>query len=170
MLVGGPYGLTPHFIARVVRSTPPCSSWKSLYSSTAPPKDSSDKTKLYANSLLLPRTTFPQWTDPSKTEVLVRKRTCDDLYRWQVRSQCNAFRSMLCTADIGLWSSGKIIKVLYSYCTMARRTQMATFIWVRHDSLFVASNISRYFQGHALNKILKDIINRYHVSLGHRVQ
>jgi isoleucyl-tRNA synthetase len=26
------------------------------------------------------------------------------------------------------------------------------------------------FQGHALNKILKDIINRYHVLLGHRVQ
>jgi len=25
-------------------------------------------------------------------------------------------------------------------------------------------------QGHALNKILKDIINRYHVSLGRRVQ
>lgn len=24
--------------------------------------------------------------------------------------------------------------------------------------------------GHALNKILKDIINRFHVSIGHRVQ
>ena len=27
-----------------------------------------------------------------------------------------------------------------------------------------------YSQGHALNKILKDIINRYHASLGRRVQ
>ena len=30
--------------------------------------------------------------------------------------------------------------------------------------------VSDIFQGHALNKILKDIINRYHVLLGHRVQ
>ena len=30
--------------------------------------------------------------------------------------------------------------------------------------------VSDILQGHALNKILKDIINRYHVLLRHRVQ
>ena len=48
--------------------------------------------------------------------------------------------------------------------------QMAIFIWVRRGPLFSAFRDVDIFQGHALNNILKDIINRYHVLLSHRVQ
>ena len=86
-----PCGLTfSHSVVRAIRPTrsrphPRC---RPLYSSAIRLKSDSVQNKLYAKSLLLPRTTFPQWTDPLKTEALLRKKTCDDLYRWQVRSQC----------------------------------------------------------------------------------
>ena len=54
---------------------------------------------------------------------------------------------------------------------MAHHTPMVTSIWVRHGFLRLSFVLIIYVpQGHALNKILKDIINRYHVSLGRRVQ
>ena len=62
----------PHLLQRLFRS--------SAYLLT----ENSDQNKRYAKSLLLPSTTFPQWTNPLKTEVSLRKKTCDDLYRWQV--------------------------------------------------------------------------------------
>ena len=40
--------------------------------------------KAFSKTLLLPKTTFPQWTDPNKTEKALREKTCDGLYRWQV--------------------------------------------------------------------------------------
>src|SRR5712671_643219 len=102
MLIGGFCGLTPsRSIARAVRSTHPRHIGKALHSSVARLKDPSDQNKLYAKSLLLPRTTFPQWTDPSKTEPSLRRKTCDDLYRWQVRSHWGTIWSMTRTADIG---------------------------------------------------------------------
>jgi hypothetical protein len=91
MFTRAPCGLTfSHSVARTIRPTRtrPRSLCKPLYSSAIRLKNDSVQNKLYAKSLLLPRTTFPQWTDPLKTEVLLRKKTCDDLYRWQVRSQC----------------------------------------------------------------------------------
>jgi hypothetical protein len=87
MHIRGPCGLPPsHSIARTVRTARHDTLCKSIHSSVVRQKDGSDQNKLYANSLLLPRTTFPQWTNPLKTEVLLRKKTCDNLYRWQVRS------------------------------------------------------------------------------------
>ena len=90
MFARAPCGLTfSHSVARTIRPTRtrPRSLFKPLYSSAIRLKNDSVQNKLYAKSLLLPRTTFPQWTDPLKTEVLLRKKICDDLYRWQVRSQ-----------------------------------------------------------------------------------
>jgi hypothetical protein len=98
MLIRGSYGLR---IAREVWTARSDSLRRSVHSSVVCRKDSSDQSKLYAKSLLLPRTTFPQWTDPLKTEVQLRKKTCDNLYRWQVRSKCHAFRAMPRTTDIG---------------------------------------------------------------------
>jgi hypothetical protein len=40
--------------------------------------------KAYSNSLLLPKTAFPLRADAVKREHLFRKRTCEDLYEWQV--------------------------------------------------------------------------------------
>jgi hypothetical protein len=38
--------------------------------------------KTFSKTLLLPKTLFPLRNDPFKTEY--RKKTCEDLYRWQV--------------------------------------------------------------------------------------
>ncbi|KAI0264675.1 tRNA synthetases class I-domain-containing protein [Gloeopeniophorella convolvens] len=107
-------------------------SWsrRCLCASAPSRKEETDQNKSYATTLLLPRTAFPQWTDPSKTEVALRKKTCDDLYRWQ-------------------WENNK------------------GPLFVFHDGPPYANG--DLHMGHALNKILKDIVNRYHVSLGHRV-
>src|SRR6267142_3829962 len=98
MLMRGSYGL---HIARAVWMARSDNLRKSVHSSVVCRRDSSDQNKLYAKSLLLPHTTFPQWTDPSKIDVQLRKKTCDNLNRWQVRSKCRTFRAMLRTTDIG---------------------------------------------------------------------
>ncbi|KZT10283.1 isoleucyl-tRNA synthetase [Laetiporus sulphureus 93-53] len=85
--------------------------------------------KAYSKTLLLPKTKFSLWNDPSKDQAFV-SRTCDELYRWQ-------------------WENAK------------------GPLFVFHDGPPYANG--ELHIGHALNKILKDIINRYHVSLGHRV-
>jgi isoleucyl-tRNA synthetase len=78
----GPCGLAySRSTTRALRSTPLRSLCGTLHSSAVRLQN-----KQYAKSLRLPRTKFPQWTDPLKTEVLLRKKICDDLYRWQVRS------------------------------------------------------------------------------------
>ena len=38
----------------------------------------------FSDTLILPKTSFPLWTDPSKSELPFKTRTCEDLYRWQV--------------------------------------------------------------------------------------
>ncbi|EGN92511.1 hypothetical protein SERLA73DRAFT_172840 [Serpula lacrymans var. lacrymans S7.3] len=86
--------------------------------------------KAFSKTLLLPKTNFPLWADPSKREVPFRHRTCDELYRWQWEN-----------ADGPLF--------------------------VMHDGPPYANG--HLHMGHALNKIIKDIINRYHVLLGDRV-
>ena len=40
--------------------------------------------KAFSKTLLLPKTSFPLWSDPAKTEAPFRRKTCDELYRWQV--------------------------------------------------------------------------------------
>ncbi|KAA1476621.1 isoleucyl-tRNA synthetase [Dentipellis sp. KUC8613] len=104
--------------------------------STSVPCLSGDKaagkvdSKAFSKTLLLPKTSFPLWTDPAKTEVAFRHKTCDALYKWQ-----------------------------------REKAKGPTF--VLHDGPPYANG--NLHMGHALNKILKDIINRYHVSLGHQV-
>ncbi|KAI0747007.1 isoleucyl-tRNA synthetase [Daedaleopsis nitida] len=83
----------------------------------------------WGDSLLLPRTKFPLYNDPSK-DPAIRRKTSESLYQWQ-------------------WQNAK-------------------------GPLFVLLDGPPYANGdlhigHALNKILKDVINRYQVSLGRRV-
>jgi len=46
--------------------------------------------KSFSKTLLLPKTSFPLWADPSKGEVPFQKRTCEDLYRDQWKNRQNA--------------------------------------------------------------------------------
>ncbi|KIJ34831.1 hypothetical protein M422DRAFT_233237 [Sphaerobolus stellatus SS14] len=86
--------------------------------------------KAYSSSLRLPNTAFPLRAPPSEREEPFRRRTADDLYKWQ-------------------WENAK------------------GPLFVFHDGPPYANG--SLHMGHALNKVLKDIINRYHVLLGHRV-
>ncbi|KAG8693855.1 isoleucine-tRNA ligase [Ceratobasidium sp. 394] len=74
---------------------------------------------------------FPLWADPSQRETPYRRKTTEELYKWQ-------------------WEN---------------RAGNETF--VLHDGPPYANGSLHC--GHALNKILKDIINRFHVMQGHRV-
>lgn len=38
----------------------------------------------FANTLLLPKTSFPLWADPAQREEPYRNRTTEELYHWQV--------------------------------------------------------------------------------------
>lgn len=91
----------------------------------------SSNNNAFANTLLLPKTTFPLWADPAQREAPYRARTTEELYKWQ-------------------WKT---------------RAQSPTF--VLHDGPPYANGSLHC--GHAMNKILKDIINRFHVMQGHRV-
>lgn len=42
------------------------------------------KTKAYSDTLLLPKTSFPLRTSGAKREEIYRKKTTEDLYKWQV--------------------------------------------------------------------------------------
>lgn len=57
-------------------------SFARLNSTATPTQDN----KAYSKTLLLPKTSFPLWIEPAKSEVPFRERTCDALYREQVRS------------------------------------------------------------------------------------
>lgn len=119
----------------------------------------------FAHTVRLPQTTFPLRRDPNKEELL-RKRTCEDLYHQQVW-----FPGLLQhTANLHL-SSGHRRTDLCLYFMTARPTLTATCTWVSVQAVLRVRRISlTWLLGHALNKILKDIINRFHLSIGERVQ
>jgi isoleucyl-tRNA synthetase len=54
------------------------------FSWTARSLKASEPSKKYSDTLLLPKTSFSLYGDPEKSEVAFRKKTSDELYRWQV--------------------------------------------------------------------------------------
>jgi hypothetical protein len=100
----------------------PFSSTSSRLSSPAKTDDS----KKYSQTLLLPKTSFPLYNDPEKSEVPFRKRASDDLYRWQVRATHMLKRFH---ADVAQ-SSGKMLKDLSLSFMTGHRTRTATYTWV----------------------------------------
>ncbi|KAG9005898.1 isoleucine-tRNA ligase, partial [Tulasnella sp. 427] len=102
------------------------------YSSSSTSKDAKNgSTKSYAATMMLPKTTFPQWAEPSVREEPYRARTTSELYKWQAE-------------------------------------QKDRDLFVLHDGPPYANG--HLHMGHALNKILKDIINRFQVLQGKRVR
>ncbi|KAG1887595.1 tRNA synthetases class I-domain-containing protein [Suillus subluteus] len=94
-------------------------------------KNDSAGSKAYSNTLLLPKTSFPLWADLAKSELLFKKKTCEELYRRQAQ---NVHRPLFVLLDGPPYANGHL------------------------------------HIGHALNKIIKDIINRYQVLTGHQVR
>jgi len=119
----------------------------------------------FSDTLILPKTSFPLWTDPSKSEVPFQTKTCEGLYCWQVLVHYASLK--------------------FHFDLKVQRKYAKGPLWVLHDGppyangdlhmgwYHVPSNpslCSSFSEGHALNKILKDIINRFHVSRGRKVQ
>lgn len=57
---------------------------------------------------------------------------------------------------------------LSSSCMTDRRTQMVIYTWVGLNILYIY--VSYHHLGHALNKVVKDIINRFHLTQGRKIQ
>ncbi|KAG6885562.1 hypothetical protein C0993_012805 [Termitomyces sp. T159_Od127] len=53
------------------------------FSSTAAQFKKQAEKNAYKDTLLLPKTSFPLWANPSQSEVPFRERTGEKLYRWQ---------------------------------------------------------------------------------------
>lgn len=85
-----------------------------------------DSSSRWGNTLLLPKTAFPLYNDPSKDPNL-RNKTTEDLYRWQV----GMFGDKPPSLPLMLVSfSGSMRKALSLSFTTARPTRMVTCIWV----------------------------------------
>ncbi|CAB4373577.1 unnamed protein product [Rhizophagus irregularis] len=92
--------------------------------------NNNDLSKLYSDTLLLPKTNFPLRADAANREILFQDRWSKDLYKWQIE---NNPKEMFILHDGPPYANG---------------------------SLHI---------GHALNKVLKDIINRYKILHGYKV-
>ncbi|ELU44360.1 isoleucyl-tRNA synthetase [Rhizoctonia solani AG-1 IA] len=64
---------------------------RNLYSSARFNSTQASGKNSFANTLLLPKTSFPLWAEPSQREVPYRKKTTADLYEWQNRDQAQTF-------------------------------------------------------------------------------
>lgn len=123
--------------------------------------------KSYASTLLLPKTKFKLWPDYTARDNALGKKTNQSLYAWQVNAPLYLRYGRLGhSRDI----SGQIIKDPYLYFTMDRHTPTGPYTWVRPWLLSRLVNLLIGTIGHGMNKILKDIINRYHVLQGRRVK
>lgn len=102
--------------------TPSCS--RRWLSTTRPV--CADSSPRWGDTLLLPKTAFPLYNDPSKDPAL-RNKTTEDLYRWQVGISWDKPPS----PPLMLVSfSGSMRKALSLSCMTARPTRMETCIWV----------------------------------------
>lgn len=118
--------------------------------------------KSFSKTLLLPKTNFPLWVDPANTEKPFQARTTEDLYRWQVTLP--AEESMRSTQPISVGKcQGSLVR-------SPRRPSIRQWGPSYGYATCIAEIKTNTRLGHALNKILKDIITRYHVSRGRRVQ
>ncbi|PVG04524.1 isoleucyl-tRNA synthetase [Serendipita vermifera] len=93
-------------------------------------KDKNSGDKAYASTLLLPKTNFPIWIEPSITKERYHHLTTEGLYAWQAKN-------------------------------------LSGTPFVLHDGPPYANG--HLHIGHALNKILKDVILRYQIITGHKV-
>lgn len=136
-----------------------------FYTSTSSALDA----KAFSKTLLLPKTVFPLWTDPANSEEPYRRRTTEDLYRWQVRFSISS-------SSFGnhvQWTvgSGSRDGALHCLCYMTdHRMRMVIYIWVIFRFALCSRPLILLPLGHALNKVLKDIIIRSQLMVGKRVK
>ena len=85
--------------------------------------------KAYSKTLLLPKTSFPLWSNPPEVENQYRSLTCDSLYRWQVQEGFWLSGSVVMLTGFRL--SGTTRRALSSFCMTGLLMRMEICIWVR---------------------------------------
>ncbi|EPQ32481.1 uncharacterized protein PFL1_00675 [Pseudozyma flocculosa PF-1] len=100
--------------------------------------------KKWSHTLQLPTTSFEIRANAAKRDALFHRRTCHDLYKWQLDRPAS-----------------------HPSSSSPSSPAPATGDFVFHDGPPYANGSLHC--GHALNKILKDIANRYHLLRGKRV-
>jgi hypothetical protein len=148
---------------------------RSICQTACPQKAADTPDKAYAKSLLLPRTAFPLKADAVRREPLFRQRTCDDLYQWQVGLPALLVQKNISGSKPISEHSRLNQSVPSSSSMMARRMPTEVYTSVCSvkftDDQGLLDDIDLLLRvGHALNKILKDIINRYKLLRGFRIQ
>ena len=124
--------------------------------------------KAYSKTLLLPKTKFPLWSSPKDSELPFRKKTTEDLYAWQVSVVCRVNMGdgvdQGCTGREPSWSTVRPSR----WAAVCKREPSYGCV----QCLFIVKLCLKHapYIGHALNKIVKDIINRYQVIRGRRVK
>src|ERR1700722_5218090 len=58
--------------------------WRRTYSWSNSLHNNPLDTKAFSKTLFLPKTTFPLRADLPRSDVALRTKTCEELYRWQV--------------------------------------------------------------------------------------
>jgi isoleucyl-tRNA synthetase len=127
-----------------------CIRWNS---STSAAVDSN--TKKYAKTMILPQTSFPGRTNPAVLEPELQKLMCDKLYDWNIKRTPvmeNGVGKSHCTP----FSFMAVFTVVF-LSTCAEKQ------YVLHDGPPYANG--KLHIGHFLNKVLKDINNRFQVHI-----
>lgn len=65
--------------------------------------------KRFSKTLLLPKTSFPQWCDPQKSELPFRSKTSENLYKWQVGSSSVYLKFHVFSSLVGSKCEGAVI-------------------------------------------------------------
>ena len=140
-------------LSRAVRAPPASNSclragvWRRYLS-----KETVKKHK-YDDSLCLPKTSFPMRANAVKREAVLQEKCTSSVYQWQLEN--NDVDRPFVLHDGPPYANGASL-------SLAR----ACLSWP-HRGRCVAGQLHI---GHALNKILKDIINRYKLMTGHRIE
>ncbi|KAH7869135.1 uncharacterized protein C8R40DRAFT_1132197 [Lentinula edodes] len=112
-------------------------------------------TKAFSDTLFLPKTAFPLRPDPTKNEILYRSRTCEELYRWQVRRTSISIVNSFVTKN----PSERISMVQNSYFMMVRRMLTGIYTWVGVNLIPLSP---RVLTGQLRRTCFKQDPQRYH--------
>jgi hypothetical protein len=125
-------------------------------SSSSTASGSGSSSHAYSETLNLPKTAFSLRANASAREPSLRTRCCDFVYKWQLQRETD---KTFVLHDGPPYANGPLH---IGTCALLPRMQQSITGSATHSPLT--------HTGHALNKILKDIVNRYKLLCGYKIQ
>ncbi len=129
----------------------------------------STDSKAYSKTLLLPKTYFPQWVDPQKSEKPFRDRTTGSLYKRQVSNESLLVpQPQRCSWCLQEKNTSRPLYVLHDGPALRERTFAHGYV----KSIHPLSRETHFLfvQDMPSIKFLKDIINRFQLLQGKRIK